>query len=271
MPVDGDTARAAADGRETGSRYRERSAPELGGFVDAFWSLDAAGEPRRILPDGCIDFIFDLDRGSARVIGTMSASRVVAAPVGSRHFGVRFAPGTASALLRVGADELTDRDAPLDEISRASEFGLGERIAEAGSHQLRTRMIGEFVRTARARLRPLDRRVQRAAALLRQSRGDLPIAALASAVGLSERQLERLFRARLGTRPKFFAKVLRVQYALQLLEAGPARQAQLALSAGFADEPHLIRDFRALTGRSPAQLLRERRVGFIQLGASDPK
>jgi AraC-like DNA-binding protein len=271
MAADRDSTFRAADGRLHRSHYRERAAPELPGVVEAFWSLEAAGEPRRILPDGCIDFIFDLDRGSARAIGTMSTSRVIASPAGARCFGVRFAPGVAATLLEVRADELSDGDAALDEVSRAGQFRLRERIAEASSHQLRAQLIADFVRTGRARSRPLDRRVQRAIAQLRQRAGALPIASLAQQVGVSERQLERLFQERLGVRPKLFARVLRMQRALQLLEASPTGQAQLALGAGFADEPHLVRDFRALTGRTPAQLLRERRVGFVQLAAAEPR
>jgi AraC-like DNA-binding protein len=42
-------------------------------------------------------------------------------------------------------------------------------------------------------------------------------------------------------------------------------QASLAHRCGYADEPHLVREFRSLTGLTPAALLAERRVGFVQV------
>jgi transcriptional regulator GlxA family with amidase domain len=97
---------------------------------------------------------------------------------------------------------------------------------------------------------------------LQESHGRRAIRAVADELGISERHLERLFLERVGTRPKLFARVLRVQRAIALLES--RREPAATLVAGFADEPHLVREFRALTGLTPRKLLRERHVGFVQ-------
>jgi AraC-like DNA-binding protein len=254
------------------SAYAEFSVPALNGWVQAFWSSRAAGEARRILPDGCIDFIFNLDLGTARVVGTMTTSQLVVTPSGTHYFGVRFAPGAAASLIDTRADALCDDSGTLDEVGHAAAHRLCERVCEAPDDRARAQIIAAYLRDASSRRRPLDRRLHRATALLRQHHGALAIGELARQVGVSDRHLERLFMERVGTRPKLFARVLRMQRALALLEARPIAVATpalaRALAAGFADEPHVVRDFRALTGLTPQALLRERHVGSVQPDAA---
>jgi hypothetical protein len=76
--------------------------------VDAFWSFESFGARTRVLPDGCMDFVFDLSRGAARLIGSMTSAQLVASPRGVRYFGVRFLPGAAALLVDARACELTD-------------------------------------------------------------------------------------------------------------------------------------------------------------------
>ena len=88
----------------------------------------------------------------------------------------------------------------------------------------------------------------------------------ARTLGLGERQLERLFAAEVGIGPKTFARVARLERALTLMGGTARGQAALATAAGYADESHLIREFRALALATPAEIARERHVGFVQAG-----
>ena len=101
------------------AEYAEMSIARQSRWVDALWTLSASGSTRRILPDGCIDFIFDLSSGRARVVGSMTTSQVIDTSAGAHCFGVRFAPGAAAAFLGEPASALTDTDADLDELTRA--------------------------------------------------------------------------------------------------------------------------------------------------------
>jgi AraC-like DNA-binding protein len=242
-------------------------APALRRWVDAFWCFDAPGAPHRVLPDGCIDFLFDLRDGRATVVGPMSRAEVVAPPAGARLFAVRFQPGAAAVFVDAAAHELLDRDADLADVTAAPRHRLVERVLEAPDHAARCAVLSDFLLGTPGRRRPLDGRVERAAALLQRSHGALPIREVAAAVGVGERQLERLFQERVGLRPKLFARIARMQRAVALADAAPLSQAELARSTGYADEPHLLREVRALTGLLPAQLRAERHVGFVQDGA----
>jgi AraC-like DNA-binding protein len=74
---------------------------------------------------------------------------------------------------------------------------------------------------------------------------------------LPRRRLERLFARDFGIRPKLFARIVRLNDAMTRL--GPAaaghgaREAAVtaALEAGYFDQSHMSRDFRAVAGRRP--------------------
>jgi AraC-like DNA-binding protein len=76
------------------------------------------------------------------------------------------------------------------------------------------------------------------------------------ASGLSHRHLIARFREATGLAPKQHARVLRLQTALAGLETPGIQAAAVAAEAGFADQAHFAREFRALTGVTPTDWLR---------------
>ncbi len=72
----------------------------------------------------------------------------------------------------------------------------------------------------------------------------------------SPRQLHRRFVAAVGYGPKTFQRVLRLQRVLALVARSRRESlAALAAEAGYADQAHMSRELRALTGQSPSVLL----------------
>ncbi len=83
-------------------------------------------------------------------------------------------------------------------------------------------------------------------------RGSLRIAPLARAGGWSERHFERRFLREVGCLPRQFARTVRFQQLLSLVgRASKVDWAGLAWDSGFADQAHLIREFRRFTGATP--------------------
>jgi transcriptional regulator GlxA family with amidase domain len=79
---------------------------------------------------------------------------------------------------------------------------------------------------------------------------------LAAGVGTSVRTLERAFDETVGVSPKTLARIVRFRRALVLLDA-PRRAsfAAIALDCGYADQSHLVRDFRDFAGGPPTAYL----------------
>lgn len=92
------------------------------------------------------------------------------------------------------------------------------------------------------------------AILLMEERRDrpLPITALARAVGLARRQLERLFLKETGLSPGAFAAKMRIQYAEWLLFSTQKSLTEIALACGYADLAHFSRSCKSACGMSPS-------------------
>lgn len=90
--------------------------------------------------------------------------------------------------------------------------------------------------------------------------GDLDCPALAKKVGLSTDHFRRLFKCATGTTPTQFVAKARTQKALQLLQSGDFRVAEVALQVGFSDQSHFNRYCRRFFGCPPRAILKKTRV-----------
>ena len=81
----------------------------------------------------------------------------------------------------------------------------------------------------------------------------LPLPAIAGAVGLSTRQLERLFKKRLDRTPSRYYRELRLHHARLMLMQGSASILSIALAAGFVSASHFSRRYREHFGRTPRE------------------
>jgi AraC-like DNA-binding protein len=225
-----------------GGVYRERPARVPGGVL---WTSAAAADGDAfIAPDGCMDLLwFD---GALQVAGPDTVPYPARMTAGAESAGLRFAPGAASAVLGVAAHELLGLRVPLEDLWPAAEARRAvERIADAPEHGAALEALA--VELA-GRAGPPDPFV---GALVAQARAGLPVGEMAERAGLSERQLLRRCLPAFGYGPKTLARILRVQRALAL--ARSVRRpgfAEVAAVAGYADQAHLSREIRALTGRT---------------------
>jgi AraC-like DNA-binding protein len=218
--------------------YREIAPPpDLSGTLACVWTSVARGGV--ILPDGCVDLVW---RGDGLIVaGPATGAAEPGVPAGTRVFGVRFRLGAAGAALGVPAAELVDLSVDAGAVLGA---GAAERVAQDGLPALL-----ELVRARRRPTDPLDR-----AAALAMARPGTRVGALGAELGMSERQLRRRFLDSVGYGPKTLGRILRFQRFLTLARPG-ADLARLALDAGYADQAHLTREVRRLSGRTPAALV----------------
>lgn len=81
----------------------------------------------------------------------------------------------------------------------------------------------------------------------------LPLSRLADEIGLSLRQLERLFRAQLGATPARYYLQLRLVRARELLQQTSMPVVEVGVACGFATASHFGRCYRQHYGRTPRQ------------------
>jgi AraC-like DNA-binding protein len=238
------------------STYREHlPIPALAAHVLCVWSQAiGAGETvhrHRVLPDGCADLVW-IGEAPAVVAGPARGPVIVPLAPGTIVVGVRLRPG-AAAVLGPPASALSDRDTPLADIW--GHDPVSGCIAEQGSIEARLATAQTALASRLADAGRPDRSIVAATRwLARHPAGR--IEDLAGFLDTSPRRLHRRFVAAIGYGPKTFQRVLRLQSALAL--AGRSRHgglAALAAEAGYADQAHMSRELKALTGLSPRGLL----------------
>ena len=167
----------------------------------------------------------------------------------------RFHPGGAAACFPQPLHELFGTTVPLHDLLPAGVVdGLQSRVQQAAGDRARVAILQAFLL---ARLRPEapDPLVAAAIRALRDSHGAVPIRALARRLGTSQDPLEKRFRRAVGATPKQLASLLRLRHAIDGYRPGTPLT-QLALDAGYFDQSHFNREFRAVTGQAPGRLLR---------------
>ena len=209
-------------------------------------------------------------RYDALVGGLHTSPALIAHPGRQAGLQLGLDPLGARRLLGAPAGELASLDCALAEVLGRAADELVERVREAADWPQRFAAVDDVLSRA-ARVRPdPPAEVTEAWRLTLASGGRLRVAELARRVGWSERHLTARFRAETGLGPKEAARVVRFDGARRALAGRVARGAPpdlaaLAAAAGYADQSHLTRDWRAFTGLSPLRWL-DAEFGFVQDG-----
>lgn len=263
----------SALGRWTHTAWRP---PHLSGVVDELWHFEGTMRfPReRGFPDGRLELIVHLGpcfRGLAPdggvetyapvcLAGLQTRASVIEAPPGACCvLGVRLAPAGAYAVLGPAAVEARGRTVDGADVAGAAAGELAARCHDAPTPDARLRQAAAWVaaRLARAATPP-DPAVAWAAAVLAATHGAATIEALHARTGRTRAGFAARFAAQVGVAPKRYARVLRFHRALGLLHGSDAPLADVALGAGYCDQPHMHADFREFAGLTPAALRRAR-------------
>jgi AraC-like DNA-binding protein len=210
-----------------------------------------AGEPLVVLPpDPATTLVW-------RITAAGESGLLVAGPrtKAAYHAGkelpvcvrLRIRPGRVTPLLAVGADELVDRVVPLNELWGSEADALAEELLHLRDCPRRAvDLLGMRLLTK------LPDRVPGRFDLVGAAVTDLAAARsvgeTAARLGVSDRYLRRVFHQAVGVSPKHFARIARVR----LLLSGRDSWSNLAASGGYADQSHLIADFRSLMRVTPA-------------------
>lgn len=225
--------------------YRERPS-SIGGAM--LWTREGAADTDLpVLPDGSMDLLW-MD-GRLSVAGP--DTRAYRPPSGFTHriTGIRFFPGTAPALLGVPAHELRDARVDLADLwSPADLRHATDLIARDPDPSVGLEAIARWRAAQSDPAEPMLRFI------VTSLRSGLSVSATAGELGTGPRRLHRISLHAFGYGPKTLGRVLRMQRALALARQGTGL-AEVSAITGYADQAHLTRDIRELTGMSPMGLL----------------
>ena len=185
-------------------------------------------------------------------VGTMTRPLVIASASEGTFIGVRFWPGRAYPFFRVPASELTDLRVDVADLWRADRGAFdGFALAHGGP------LVHAFERLLQPRLaraQPVNPVVDAAIGAIARVGGNLSIAALGPALGVTRQYLARAFALHVGVPPKMFARIMRVRRVLARARvAASVDWGALALDTGYFDQAHLAGEVKELTGRTPTE------------------
>lgn len=245
-----------------GCFHHARLAPvaDLAAVVQHFWIVrwDLRGFPpetRETLPHPNVHLT--LAPGESRLYGVQTGrfTRVLEGRGGV--FGIKFRPGAFRPFLQRPVSSLRDCTMPLRELFHTAADGAEAAVAAASPDD--AAMVVAAERFLLDNLPPADPEVNRVADIVDGIAGDRSVTRVEHILeryDLHIRTLQRLFNDYVGVGPKWVISRYRLHEAVERLgQDHPVEWTEFALELGYFDQAHFIRDFKAVTGRTPADYL----------------
>jgi AraC-like DNA-binding protein len=256
-------------------------------FVEGYWegsfNADATGKiSLQMIPNGCLELIIhlndlhcDLNKDDTwsqspdyMIMGLHTQPYEVQFKNLVKVFAVRFKPeglynvfGLPVAMLKDSYEDMS--------------LVLGHKFRDF-SHRVKEEktVVAMIARTESYLLNCLQGNnidlnyVNRAADLIRKTKG-IRIDELPDKVFISQRQLEREFKDKVGISPKHYLRITRINEVLRLLEDNHDMDlTSVAYYCGYFDQAHFINDFKSITGKKPTIFFRDRGQFIVNTGLS---
>ncbi|RWH81964.1 MAG: AraC family transcriptional regulator [Mesorhizobium sp.] len=188
------------------------------------------------------------------------AAGLYAGPVVIESFGgaccvqINFTPLGARRFFGLPMSELTDRMVGLDDVLGPEGIALRERLGNARDWSARFAIAETFVAARLTEARETPAEIAWAYDRIIVSGGRIRVASLADRLGWSRKHLSGKFSNAIGVGPKTLSRIVRFNRALGLSRQDKSDWADIAADCGYADQAHLVREFRDLAGETPTTL-----------------
>ncbi|MDG4778580.1 AraC family transcriptional regulator [Micromonospora sp. WMMD961] len=247
---------------------RHLPAEPLRQWVEHYWLIDwTLRDPfeQRVVPHPSVNVVFQRDGDgpeSGEVAGVgLDLFRITLSGTG-RVSGVQFRPGGFHPFWQRPVSELTGRRVPLPagRLTRPDVLVCAGRPSglspTAASDDERCRALDALLSAWQPEPDPMAEEAIQLAEAIRTDRTVLRVDDFAARHDVPVRRLQRLFMEYVGVAPKWVIRRYRLQEAVEQAAGGPLRWADLAADLGYSDQAHLVRDFTAVAGMSPAAYAR---------------
>lgn len=209
-------------------------------------------EPFRI---GLRDEPTAADTHSSFASGLFAGPVIIETSGASSCLQIDFTATGARRFFRLPMSELAGRLVGLEDLLGVAGSALREQLGNAPDWQSRASIAQAFV-ISRTRLSPPpSAEIGWAFSEIARQRGRGTVESLAAGLGWSRKHLSDRFAGEIGVGPKSVARIVRIRSAMRLARTGISGWADVAADGGFADQAHLVREFRELAGETPSSWL----------------
>ncbi len=267
---------------ERSSRYAElKPCDALKHYIRCFWGTSgkavsrghADGNHGVVIPDTCMDIIFDFDHESGKMTGSFCAIDENSYPAGSHKpslcstFAIRFFAWSAALFSDCDFTGSKNKVFEPDRYFGGIMNDLGARLYDIDSLEKRAEAAERYLLRI-LNLKRFDINLMNSVYDIISSDCRVTVGEICSKNVLSERRLERLFAENIGVPPKTFITLVRYQLLWQeICRSGRFDALDLVCKYGYFDQPHLLNDFKKRHGMTPSQAIKFSRDGFLQDGS----
>ncbi len=173
--------------------------------------------------------------------------------------GIVFKPAALATLFGLPTYEYTEERIPLNNVFKSSFFGSWiEKIEKTAEPNEKVKLLEEFLLLHYNENKPQPDHIDYAANLIVEKNGMINVADIMKEVFMSRRNFERKFFKKVGLSPKYYARIRRMAYLMNII-AGKKKVdwAYIFSQCEFYDQSHFIKDFIEFTGRTPQQYIEE--------------
>lgn len=167
---------------------------------------------------------------------------------------VDFTPFGARAFFHLPLNEIAGQVVSLHDLLGRAGRDLVAQLAVRGTWPDRFALLARFIRHRIAAGPQPSATVRLAMRQIIETGGQARIGLLASNLDVSREHLARRFAADVGISPKAFARIIRFQHAAAHLSRNGISTAEIAFDTGYADQAHMTREVRRMTGVTPGAL-----------------
>lgn len=188
--------------------------------------------------------------------------------------GIVFRPAALATMFGLPVHEYTEERVDLFSVFRKDIVeAVRSGIMQAEGEEEKVKVLDQFMMKQYNLQRPEPDYIDVAANLIVEKNGLLQVTDLLKDSCMSRRSFERKFLQKVGLSPKYYARIRRIGYLLNLI-AGKKKVdwSSVFHECEFYDQAHFIRDFEEFTGRTPQQYLKENSelANYVEKSASRP-
>lgn len=233
-------------------------------YIDAYWEVNSNSleviEIEKVLPDGCIDIIFNLGEDfntgvntsilkneKAYIGGAITNVKIAKIQPNTHLVGLRFKPGAFSRFYKCPPlQELKNNFMEVDRNQIPEINAIVKNMTAAFDKFFCNKLVDPKVK-----LQPFINHID-------ANKGNLSVASLAKNKFTTPKTLERNFNRYIGLTPIEYINIVRYKFATKLIKKHYPKKSLLgiALECGYYDHAHLCNELKKYTGLAPSSFLK---------------
>ncbi len=235
--------------------YVEYNIKELENYCMCIWTMKSKKIldktiSNNILPDACIDIVIDFINNTICFAGFSKETEDFQLNKNIDYMGVRLKPSIFYLLFNIESDKIMDNQIQFSDIEK--EISIN-KILDLKNTNERIEYLKHYLlqKTKEQKEIPFMKIVEK----IYESPNEQSVTNIAKKFGYNERNLYRVFKRNFGVSPKVLLNILRLHLCLTLILENKMNLIDIALSCGFYDQSHFIKEIKRYTGISPLKII----------------